>query len=281
MSDAVHPHATRSWLFTPATRTERFAKAAEVGADVLILDLEDAVAPGDKAKARGVALDYLGKSDAAKVSRALRINSIQTRFGLDDVGALLDSDADPDFIVLPKTEAAQDLRLLDRWLTLGGKKARLVGLIESARAVSALEALAQATPRLAALMFGAADMAADLGAETAWEPLLGVRQRIIAAAALSGVTPIDTPFFDIQDTEGLTSDVKRGVALGFAAKAAIHPSQVGPINQTLTPTDAAVKHAREVLAVNEKGVGAVDGEMIDEAVARKARRVLAAVGQSE
>ncbi len=271
----------RSWLFTPATKPERFGKAAEAGADVLIIDLEDAVAPADKDRARTAAIGYLAASaHQGGPARALRLNGLRTRAGLADALALLDSAADPDFVVLPKTETQADLRLLDELLAAANKQARLVALIESAAALAQLEAIAMATPRLAALMFGAADMAADLGADTTWEPLLGARQRIVAAAALSRVTALDTPYFDIRDGESLAAETTRAIALGFTAKAAIHPDQVAVINAALKPSEAAIGHARMVLAENAKGVGTVGGQMIDEAVARKARRTLAAAGES-
>ena len=275
MADKASP--TRSWLFTPGTHAERFGKAFEVGADILIIDLEDAVSPFDKPQARKTALDYLATSKDGP-HRALRINGLDTPAGVADLDALLGSRAEPDYVVLPKTESAGHLLILDRLLTASGKDARLVGLIESARGFSTLEAIAAATPRLFGLMLGAADMAADLGAATAWDPLVHVRSRLVAACALAGVAPIDSPYFDIHDAEGLGREVDASKAFGFTAKAAIHPSQVGPINTALTPTDAEVDHARKVMSANQGGVGVVDGLMIDEAVARKARRILAAAG---
>jgi len=271
------PIRTRSWLFTPATRPERFAKAAEIGADVLLIDLEDAVAPRDKAAARTTALDYLAGLRAGTL-RALRINGLDTRAGIADLDALLESAASPDFLVLPKTETAGHLQILDRLLTAVGKATRLVGLIESARGLAALEAISTATPRLAGLMFGAADMSADLGAATAWQPLAYARGRLIAVCALADILAIDSPFFELHDEAGLKQEVTAALALGFSAKAAIHPDQIGPINAALTPSAQAVEKARAVVAVNAKGVGTVDGEMIDEAIARKARRTLAAAG---
>jgi (S)-citramalyl-CoA lyase len=268
----------RSWLFTPATRPDRFAKAFAAGADVAILDLEDAVAPGDKAQARTIAIDYLADDPAHGVRDALRINGLDTRAGISDLDALLGSTAAPDFLVLPKTETAGHLQILDRLLTAAGKDTRLIGLIESARGLAAVEAIAAATPRLAGLMLGAADMAADLGSATAWAPLAFARGRLIAACALAGVAAIDAPFFDLRDEAGLKQEVAAAVALGFAAKAAIHPVQIAAINATLTPSAEAVDKARAVLAENAMGVGTVDGQMIDEAVARKARRTLAAAG---
>ena len=272
------PIRTRSWLFTPATRPERFAKASQAGADVAILDLEDAVAPGDKVRARNTALDYLAGNPSDGTLHALRINGLDTRTGISDLDALLGSKAAPDFLVLPKTETAGHLEILDRLLTAAGKATRLIGLIESARGLAAVEAIATATPRLVGLMLGAADMAADLGAAIAWDPLAFARGRLIAACALAGVTPIDAPFFDTRDEVGLKKEVAAAVALGFAAKAAIHPAQIGAINAALAPTAEAVEKARAIIRENSKGVGMIDGQMIDEAIARKARRILAAAG---
>ena len=270
---------TRSWLFTPGTRDDRFAKAAETGADVLIIDLEDAVSPDDKPRARSVALEYLAKPATHDTLRAVRINGLDTHAGIADLDALLRSDAAPEFLVLPKADSPGHLHILDRLLTAKKLETRLVGLIESARGLAAVESTAAATPRLFGLMLGAADMAADLGVATTWPPLVAERSRMVLACALAGVTPIDTPFFDVHDMDGLSRETADVVAFGFQAKAAIHPNQVETINQAFTPTDKAVEHAKAVLAANTKGVGVVDGQMIDEAVARKARRVLAAVGQ--
>src|ERR1700732_4893436 len=136
----------RSWLFTPATRPDRFAKASAAGADVAILDLEDAVAPGDKAQARTIALEDLADERVDGARHALRINGLDTRAGIADLDALLGSTAAPDFLVLPKTETSGHLQILDRLLTAAGKGTRLIGLIESAPGLSAVEAIAAATP---------------------------------------------------------------------------------------------------------------------------------------
>ena len=228
------PIRTRSWLFTPATRPERFAKASQAGADVAILDLEDAVAPGDKVRARNTALDYLAGNPSDGTLHALRINGLDTRTGISDLDALLGSQAAPDFLVLPKTETASHLEIL---------------------------------------------MAADLGTTIAWKPLLAlVSGRLITACAVTGVMPVDSPFFDLHDESGLKQEVAAAVALGFPAKAAIHPAQIDAINTALTPSAEAVERARKILAENVKGVGTVEGQMVDEAVARRARRTLVSAG---
>lgn len=269
---------TRSWLFTPATRPDRFAKANEAGADVIILDLEDAVAPDQKDAARSVGLNYLAQTAASGPTRALRINGLDTPAGIADLHALLASTALPEIIVLPKTEGAGHLQVLDRLLTATKRSTRLIGIVESARGLAAVDEIAGATPRLDGLMLGAADLAADLGAATAWSPLAYARARLVHACALSGVIPIDSPFFDVHDAEALSEEVAAAIAFGFAAKAAIHPSQIAPINAGLTPGVDALEHARAVLLANQQGVGVVDGQMVDEAVARKARRIAAAAG---
>ncbi|SMH29988.1 itaconate degradation C-C-lyase RipC [Azospirillum agricola] len=274
------PVPRRSWLFTPATRPERFARAAEAGADVLIIDLEDAVAPVDKAAARRLALEALATAPARPIQRALRVNAPVTLDGLEDLLALARSPVRPDVLILPKTESAEMVRWIDALLSGAGCPLPLVALIESARGVAAVEAIAQASPRLTALFFGAADLSADLGCATAWEPLLAARSRLVNAAALAGIEAVDSPFFALNDAEGLARETQAALALGFGAKAAIHPGQVAAINAALTPNAEAVAQARRILVESAKGVGVVDGRMIDEAVARKARRILARAGDA-
>jgi (S)-citramalyl-CoA lyase len=276
MTAPIQP--TRSWLFTPGARPERFGKAAEVGADVLIIDLEDAVAPADKPMARATALEFLSRGQKGRTACALRINGLDTAAGMADLTALLEAAVTPDYLVLPKTESPDHIRILDRLLSVAALDARIVGIVETARGLAQADAIAAASGRLYGLLFGAADMAADLGAQTAWEPLAYARGALVAACARSGIVAIDSPFFDVRDTAGLEQETRRAAATGFAAKAAIHPGQVAAINAAYTPSEAEVARARQILVENAKGVGVVDGQMIDEAVARKARRILAAAG---
>jgi (S)-citramalyl-CoA lyase len=273
--------AARSWLFTPATRPERFPNAAAAGADVLIVDLEDSVAPADKERARATAMDFVPRmtwragAAAASVTCALRVNALDSVPGLADMQALLAGEADPNYLVVPKVDTAGHVQILDRLLTGAGKQARLIAQIETAQGLAQAEAIAVSTPRLAGLMFGTADMAADLGADLAWNSLLFARSRLVAAAALRGLLAIDAPFFAIKDVPRLVQETAHAVALGFSGKCAIHPDQVGVINAALVPSGSEISHARAVLQENTKGVGVVNGSMVDEALARRARRVLA------
>jgi (S)-citramalyl-CoA lyase len=271
----------KSWLFTPATKSDRFARAGDVHADALIVDLEDSVAPSAKKEARETALRYLAGISADHMPLALRLNSPETRFGLDDLQALLSSSADPDYLVLPKCGSSALIEWVGNLLREAGKTAQIIALIESAKGVGALDEIAGGDAKPAALLFGAADMAADLGAETAWESLLWVRSRIIQASASSGIAALDSPYFDIADTEGLKREMKASASLGFHGKCAIHPAQIATINAVLTPSEQQVAKARQILVVNRKGVGSVGHQMVDEAVARKARLVLERAGITE
>ncbi|MFM7884983.1 MAG: itaconate degradation C-C-lyase RipC [Microcystis panniformis] len=270
--------ALKSWLFTPATKSDRFSRAAEVKADALIIDLEDAVASTAKEEARTAALRYLGETSSNHLPCALRINSPDTRFGLDDLQALLLSPAEPDYLILPKCDSSALISLVGNLLREANKSTQVIALIESTKAIGALAEMVSGQVRPAAFIFGAADMAADLGAETAWEPLLWVRSCLIHAAASAGIAAFDSPYFDIADSEGLKQETKASVNLGFHGKCAIHPVQIATINEVLTPTEQQIAKAQQILTVNRQGVGAVEGQMVDEAVARKARLVLERAG---
>ena len=271
-------HSLKSWLFTPGTKADRFEKAADVHADVLIIDLEDAVAPSAKEEARGSALHYLEGLSSNHLPCALRINAPVARVGQDDLQALLRSSAQPDYIILPKTESAGVIGLVSTLLREAGKSTEVIALIETAKAVAALGEITGADIKPAALLFGAADMSADLGAETAWEPLLMIRSRIVQTAATAGIAVLDSPYFDIANAEGLRRETVASANLGFHAKCAIHPAQIAVINEVLTPTADEVAKARQILVINRQGVGSVGHQMVDEAVARTARLVLERAG---
>ena len=270
----------KSWLFTPATKADRFGRAAEVQADALIIDLEDAVALSDKQKARTAALQYLEQPAGSRLPSALRINAPVTRIGIEDLHSLLESSAAPDYIILPKCDSPAFIRMVRTLLDQAAKKTEIIALIESAKAVEALPDIVKSDVKPVGLLFGAADMAADLGAKTTWETLFFVRSRILQVAASAGVVVVDSPFFDIADLEGLKRETKAAEDLGFHGKAAIHPKQISIINEVFTPSAEEVARARQILTVNQQGVGSVDHQMVDEAVARKARLVLERAGIS-
>jgi (S)-citramalyl-CoA lyase len=267
----------KSLLFTPGSKFDRFARAAAVHADALIIDLEDAVSPSAKKEAREASLRYL-EGPSINLPCLVRINATDTRVGLDDLQAILNSSAEPDCLILPKCDSSATIRSIHNLLREAGKSTKIMALIETAKGAGALDEIVGDAIKPAALLFGAADMAADLGAETAWEPLLWVRSRIIQGAAVANIPVFDSPYFDIADVNGLKRETKASALLGFHGKCAIHPAQIAIINEVLTPTEEEVAKARQILVVNQQGVGSVDGKMVDEAIARKARLILARAG---
>jgi len=260
----------RAILFVPGHRRDRFSKALAAGADAVVLDLEDAVPPSEKAAARAAVL--AAPAPPAGVALGVRINALPTPDGIADLAAILAASA-PDFLMLPKVEAAEELRIVYRVLPAPA----LVALIESAEGLAGAGRIA-AEPGCAALAFGGVDLAADLGCAVAWEPLLPHRAALIAAAARAGRAAFDVPFLGLDDEAGLIEETRRVASLGFTGKLAIHPRQVAPVQAVFTPAEAEVARARRILAAMEAaegGVCVVDGRMVDAPVARAARRILA------
>lgn len=265
-----------SWLFTPGSRPDRFAKAMATDADAIILDLEDAVAEGDKSGSRGDVVDFVaGLKGWAPKQICVRINPLRRRHGLEDLSALSGMSHGPDYILIPKSEDPSELALADHVLADQGSKIRIIALVESARGVSQAPALAGATPRLAALMFGAADYAADLGRQVSSFRPDFARQSIVNAAASGGISAIDSPFFSIEQRDELHEECASSRAMGFAGKAAIHPSQIASINGVFAPTSQERELAERIIGAAPEGVGMLDGKMIDIAMVRWARLVSA------
>jgi len=279
MSDLSH---CRALLFTPGNRPDRFARAAATGADALILDLEDAVAAPAKDDARATVVAHFRGDFRAGLAphqlKGLRVNNIHTSAGVRDLDALVSSGVAPDFVLLPKVESAFEVRLYARHLEGGQAGIALGCLIESARGLEAAMEIAQADPRVRVLAFGGVDLAADLRAELAWEPLLYGRSRLVQAAASAGLGLLDVPHLALDDEAALAAECARVKALGFTSKLAIHPKQVAPILAAFTPTAAEIdRAARMVAALEQAGGNAVEfeGKMLEGPVVKAAQRVLA------
>ncbi len=272
----------RVLLFTPGNRPDRFAKAAATGADGLILDLEDAVSAAGKDEARSILVEHFRAGHrsglAAGQACGIRVNNIHTAAGVRDLDALVTSGVAPDFVLLPKVESSFEVRLYARLLP----HVPLVCTLESARGLEQATAIANADPRVRALAFGGVDLAADLRAELAWEPLLWGRGRLVQAAATGGIAAIDVPSVVIDDEAGLKADAARAKAMGYTAKLAIHPKQVAPIVEVFTPTTAELERARGIIAAIEAAGGNVveyQGKMVDGPVVKAARELLARAGR--
>jgi citrate lyase subunit beta/citryl-CoA lyase len=280
----------RTALFVPATRPDRVDKALGAGADVVIIDLEDAVAQALKGEAREAARKKVIEHAPRRL--LVRVNALGSGHNRNDLQSIVG--ASPSGIILPKVETAENIRemhqrLLDCERTSGMAPGSMsvVALIESARGVENIfrimsEALAPARALSAA--FGAADYSLDLGIDLTRDgaELHYPRSRIAVACRAAGrEPPIDTPFMiDLKDLEGLKTDARRAKQLGFQGKLCIHPNQVGPCNEVFSPTAEEMEYARRVVAAFEKseaeGVGALqlDGKFIDYPVVERSRRII-------
>lgn len=236
-----------SLLFVPGSRPDRFAKAKAGGADLTVIDLEDAVAAQDKGPARSAALAEIAKGAPGW---AVRINGVASAAGIADLAALIDSSATPEVLLVPMVESAAELDVIAG--ALGPRCPALVPLIETPRGLRRALAIAR-HPRTAAVMFGGGDFAGALKVALAWEPLLAARQQLVLACAEAGKPAIDVPFIRLEDEAGLAEEAARARALGFAAKAAIHPAQVPAIRAAFAPSAAELEEARAALAAYAEG----------------------------
>jgi citrate lyase beta subunit len=275
ISETLQPR--RNLLFVPGTRPDRFAKALAAGPDMVTVDLEDAVIPPhkDAARARSMPL-FDGTVDG--IERVVRINGVRTPFGLKDLLAIVEHSTPPDAIMLPKVDSADEVRIVDALLQQAARPVGLHVIIESNAGLENALAIAGACASIRSLLFGAVDMAAELGAATDFTSMLYARSRVVHAAASYGLDAIDVPYLDLEDEAGLTLECRLVQGLGFTGKAAIHPKQLGPINKAFTPDAAGIAYARKVIAAfdaSEGGLVVVDGKLIEIPVVRSARRILA------
>jgi malyl-CoA/(S)-citramalyl-CoA lyase len=304
----VPPRLYRSKLFVPGSRTALFEKAAASAADVVCLDLEDAVAPADKDKARDNIVAALNEIDWGGKLVTVRINGLDTNWCYRDVIALVEKGGERlDAIMIPKVGNASDVYAIDMLITqassFAGRKKRigLEVIIESAAGLGNIDTIAASSPRLESLHFGAADYAASQGMRTTnigggnadyamltdrapdrarerhWNDLWHYPLfRLCQAARAHGLVPIDGPFGDYSDAEGFRAQAMRTAILGCEGKWAIHPSQVALANEIFTPPAKEVERAEAILAAMKEaqasGLGAValNGVLIDAASIRQA-----------
>ncbi len=318
---AVKDRVHRSELAVPGTNVRAMEKAPTLGADLVFLDLEDAVAPGDKVQARANVIDALLTRDWSACSVSVRINGLDTQWCYRDIVEVVERAGHVlDTVLIPKVGTPSDVEfvatLLDQmeqekgW-DPGGIAIHI--LIETARGMVNVEAIGRARPdRLEAMVFGVADYAASVQARTThigganpdysvltdpaddrsreahwgdqWH--FGI-SRMVAACRAEGLRPIDGPFGDLDDDEGYRSAARRAAALGCEGKWAIHPSQIPLANEVFTPSQAEVKHARRILQAMEegakegRGAASLDGRLIDAASIRMAQNLVSKVDQLE
>lgn len=296
----------RCQLFGPGSRPELFEKMAASEADVINLDLEDSVAPGDKDRARANVIAAIDGVDWGTKTLSVRINGLDTPYWYRDVVDLLEQGGERlDQIMIPKAGAAADIYAVDALVTAveraRGRTRRLnfEVIIESAAGICHVEEIAAASPRLQAISLGAADFAASMGMATTgiggtqenyymiregqryWpDPWHWAQAAIVAACRTHGLLPVDGPFGDFGDAEGFRAQALRAATLGMVGKWAIHPRQVALANAVFSPSEAAVAEAREILAAMAeaaaRGAGATvyKGRLVDIASIRQAEVTL-------
>jgi citrate lyase subunit beta/citryl-CoA lyase len=280
----------RSLLFIPGHSARMMAKAATSGADVVIFDLEDAVHPDSKEASRPLVVEALNNGSGGRPARYVRVNALDSAWCAGDVEAVMP--AAPDGIMLPKPMGPDDLDRLDAMITRWEPAARrgLTRIIpvctETPAATLSLAAKSWARPRLAGLLWGGEDLSATIGATANRDaggqytaPFALARSLCLFAARAAGVVPIDAVFTDFRDSDALQRETDAARRDGFSAKAAIHPAQVGIINNCFTPTGDERRWAERVLAAfdaSDSGVVQIDGVMLDAPHRAQALRIMAA-----
>lgn len=280
----------RALLFIPGDDPKKIRKGAGLGADTVILDIEDGVALSNKAAARQTIFDALTDEalDFGRTERLVRVNPASTGWQAEDVAATIT--ARPDGYVLPKAERADEVQRLADAIAEGERRAgiepgtcKLIAIIETALGVVNLREIAASHPRLVGLMFGAEDLAGSIGAVRTPEGLeiAYARSAVVLHAAAYGLQAVDMVYTDFQDLDGLRRETRTAIQMGFTGKTAIHPAQVRVIEEAFTPSDEEVARARQIVRHFEMqqadgtGVFAYEGKMVDMPMLRQAQRVLA------
>ncbi|MGD9951523.1 MAG: CoA ester lyase [Burkholderiales bacterium] len=274
----------RSLLCVPGLAIERWGEALASGADLVAFDLEDGTVPARRAEARAALLPcYARPHDTAEPLRLARVNHPHSEDGVRDLLAVLECAAPPDGLILPKIEHDEEVRAVANLLAPRHPALELVVLLESPRGVRNAARIAAATrgrpgPQVTCLFLGTADFSASIGSDLGWDALAHARAQVVLAAREAGVDAMDGVWFDPADAEGLVEEARRVAAMGFTGKASYDASQLPLIHAAFAPTDAEAEWAARVLAAaaaDPIGTARVDGRMVNESIARRARGVLA------
>ena len=268
----------RSFIFTPGLKPEMYPKALASGADIVCVELEDGIAPKDKAEARKNALALFEQPQADDgVERMVRINSMRERFGMEDVNAIISTKTPPPALMMPKVRTPDEVVLLDQLLTEAGHITRLHVIIETNEGLEAAYDIAKCSDRIDALFFGGVDMAAELRCPNTFESLIYARSRVVHASASAGLDVLDVPYLDLDDLQGMKKEAERVRDLGFTGKGSIHPKQIAALNEVFTPSKEKIARARSVISEFEAadtGLVVIDGKLVEKPVLREMYRIV-------
>jgi len=276
----------RSRLYMPGNNPSLMLNGGLFGADCLILDLEDSVAPDHKDAARVLVRNTLMTIDFGKAEKIVRINPLSTEFGEDDINMI--APAGPDTLLIPKCERAEDVTEVEAILKRVEKEKGieeeilLMPLIETAMGILNAGEIGASSGRVVALCFGAEDFTADMGVDRTREgkESFVARCLLVLGARAAGVQAIDTVFSDIRDTEGLIESTREAMSLGFEGKGVIHPAQIEPVHSVFAPEPQRIEYARKVVKAIEEarekgsGVATIKSKMIDAPIEARARKIL-------
>jgi citrate lyase subunit beta/citryl-CoA lyase/(S)-citramalyl-CoA lyase len=264
----------RCLLFVPGSRPERFEKALAADADQVCIDLEDAVPPAEKSSARDVALAFIARQISSRSEVGVRINPPATSDGKADLAAIARAAVQPAFVMIAKTESAEDVRAVATTLA----NVPLIALLESPTAIFNARDIAKASSSVQAMMFGGYDYAVAARVTPRSAGWNWPRAMLAAAAAEAVIGAMDVPSLEVTDESIVRAETESVIAEGFSARAAIHPSQVAVIQSCYLPSAAEAEHAERVIAASEAAAGGVcviDGKMVDRPIELAARRAVA------
>ncbi|MCP9211456.1 HpcH/HpaI aldolase/citrate lyase family protein [Streptomyces sp. NEAU-Y11] len=270
------PAPAGTWIITPGHMGARFPAAHSCRADVALVDLEDSVPDAAKPEARQTARAFF-TNPPTRPLLGVRISSPTTRDGIRDLAALHGYPVKPQVVLIPKVESARDFEIVAGALDTHDYAPLLYALIETPRALEALPSIMRAD-RIAGVLFGTADYATATRCSRTWEPLLHARAALVTSAAAAGIPAIDSPFFDLDDLDGLQQEAERVKALGFTGKSCVHPAHLPVIDKVFRPAQEEIAAARAIVAAAENAGGSivrVDGRMTGPPMVAAARALLA------
>lgn len=269
----------RSFLFVPGSRPERFAKAIATGADGVCIDLEDAVAPGQKEQALNAVQEFLSAS-SDKSNVGVRINALEDEQSVRDLAVLSDSEQQPAFVMIPKVTNADEIFCVQE--RLGDNGPPIWSLIETPEAMLNASDIAEAVGPTGGILFGGVDYSAAIGSDRGWDAFTFARGSLANAAAIGQCQLLDVPYLDVTDNEGMATETRRVKAMGFTGRACIHPKQVSVINEVFSPTAEEIDAAEKIVAafdVAKGGAALLDGKLIEKPILLSAGRILSAKGR--
>ncbi len=268
----------RSAMIFSALMPERYDDAVAAGADIVVFDLEDGTVPERKAEARETVPAVFQRDAGGPLLKYLRINHPSTPDGLRDMAAVMDWENPPDGLLLPKIESAAEIHQVAKTLCAVHRELELMAIIESPRGLENVHHIAGAAPQLVMLLLGSDDLSGTIGSDRAWDALAYARGRVVVAAGDAGIEAMDGAFYDPEDEAGLIEELQRVAAMGFTGKASYHAGQIPHIHAAFTPSAEEVEEARRILqaaAADTVGNTRLDGRMVNAAIVKRARRLLA------